>query len=812
MKLSLEWLGEFVDIADIAPAEIARRLTMATAEVEGVTRIEVPAHFKKVTTVRIVAVDPHPDPKATKIRLATVFDGARTQQIVCGAPNIEPGQIVPFAPLGTVLPGGLTIEERNIRGFVSAGMLCSDKELGLSEEGGGIRILPPGTPVGERFVDAGIIDLADDHVIEIDNKSITHRPDLWGHYGFAREIAAVFGRALKRLATVRPPPPPGAPLIPVHITVPELCYRYACAGMTHVSIVPAPTTVRARLTAVGLRPINAVVDATNYVMAELGRPLHAFDRRTIESGRIVVRTAAEGETLTTLDDRTHRLSPDDLLISDGPLPLALAGIMGGHGSAIADDTTDIVLESAVFRAAAVRRTAQRHDLRTDSSARFEKSLDPEGTVFALNRAAALIAAWVPGARLSTGVTDVYPTPYPEVRIDVTPDRIRAALGLDHVRLSDAHIVRTLRALDFGVTDEGDRLVVQVPSFRATKDVGIEQDIVEEIGRTYGYDHIPPKLPVAPTAPPRPANPQRAFEHRVRDTLCAAGFDEVYLNSLVDARTVRAAGGDPDALLTLRNVVSGVKDRLRTSLVPGVLAALGENLKHSDTVRLFEIGRGYFPRPGAHGPVEEARLAALGAAGADGDAVFFALKGAVEALTVAVRRGVAAFEPGAPGGVYRSEGPFWHPGRAAVVRVAGTTVGVLGTVHPRAADGLDLPRLRVAVAEFDLDVLFALPEQDVRYEPVPELPGTVLDFTARVPAATPVGEVGAVVAETPLPPTVRAAPTFVSVFAGPPVPAGLKAVTWRLTLQPTARALTGDEIEGVRRDVFGRLGRAGWTPG
>ncbi len=508
MKFSYQWISELVPGLDKDPAELQRLITMKTAECEGIE--PAGAHFNDVLAARVLNVTALPKGKNKSVTIDT--GGGRQAVVVCGAPNVRPGMLAPWVPPGTTL-GEKTISRAVIEGVESEGMLASAAELGINRDHAGLLDLS-GIEPGQR-----LDCLRPDWIIEIDNKSLTHRPDLWGHYGMAREVAAITGRTL--LDPVKPERlPSGAPAIGVKIADYTLCPRYSALVLEAVKVEPSPLWLQARLESIGLNPINNIVDTTNYILAELPQPMHAFDADKLAGNTIFIRSAAAGESLRALNDQTYSLTPADLVIADANSPIALAGVIGGADSAITETTTRVVLESANFHAATIRLTSARYKLRTDASVRFEKSLDPENTIRGLARAVELLACVSPGVRVVGGVADDRGPVARLPPILLPMSFVTRKLGKE---LSENTVTGILQALGFhtSVTASG-VLTVTVPSWRATKDIGLKDDLVEEVGRMVGYQEIVPAAPrVACTVPP--ANPMRLYLRQVRNQLAAQGF-------------------------------------------------------------------------------------------------------------------------------------------------------------------------------------------------------------------------------------------------------------------------------------------------
>ena len=610
MFVSWNWISELVDTSGVDPKTFAERFTLSVAEIEAV--VEVGAGLERVLVAEVVAVSPHPN--ADKLRLALCDLGDTRVQVVCGAPDLVVGMRVPFVPPGVTLPSGITVREGEVRGVASPGMLASEADLGLSEDNAGLLHLDGcDAAAGTPLLDA--VPLRD-VLYEIDNKSITHRPDLWGQYGMAREVAALLDRPLRTLPvhdlvfTQTPP-------LHVRISRHAHCRRYLCTRLAGITIAPSPVALRLRLRSLGVRPINNVVDATNLVMLETGNPLHAFDARRLAGHELTIRQAIEGETIRTLDGELRALAPSDCVITDAEAPVALAGIMGGADSEIRPDTVSVVLEAASFDGAAIRRTATRLGLRTDSSARFEKHLDPNTAHTAALRFCRVLLDLCPGAVISAGLLDVGPhidAPPAPTCVHTTRSYLRSRLGLDDAQLSDDWMDRALTALAF-VVDRvpgggGDALRVTVPSFRAGRDVSIAEDLVEELGRVYGYDRIPSEAPSVAARPPfLPAD--RAQERQARACLALGrGLTEVVLYSFESEPFLQRLGlgehdldGQPLPRLGLANHLSSDQTHLRRVLSNNLLAAMEANLLHGNSaadghkglqIGLFELSRSFVP--------------------------------------------------------------------------------------------------------------------------------------------------------------------------------------------------------------------------
>ncbi len=644
-----------------------------------------------------------------------------------------------------------------------------------------------------------------DAVFEIDNKSINHRPDLWGHYGFAREIAALYGR---KLAALAPPGgaaalagPPGAAPPAARVEAPELCPRYSLLALAGLAVAPSPPWLARLLEAVGVRPIDNVVDATNFVLLELGQPLHAFDADRLTGGEIVVRRAAAGEALVTLDGKPRRLTPEMLVIADGPRPAALAGVMGGADSEIRPATVRILLESANFDPVNIRRTAAALGLRSESSVRFEKSLDPENALLGLQRAAALIRELCPGARIAAPPADLRARPPAAVRIPLDHAFLERRLGMP---LEPARVRAIFAGLGFAVREEpGGAAAVEVPSWRATRDVLTPADLVEEVGRMIGYGAVPPVLPRIDSAPPR-AEAHAPYERRARRALAfGQGMTEVYNYSIAAEADLAAAGEGPEGHLRLVNPVAQDRVRLRLSLVPGLLGLIRVNGRQRRDFALFELGRVYFPapRPGQL-PDERRRIAGLFAAPAPGEGLFHRAKGAAEALLEELGVDQAKFVR-APAPLP----PWAAAGRTAQARAGERGLGLIAEIAPEVLARVDA-RFAAAVFELDLAEIMAAPARPDRYRPLPRFPGAGFDLAVVAPEKTESAAVSAAIREAGGE-FLEEAELF-DVWRGPALPAGRKSLAFRLLFRSPERTLTDAEVASARARIIAALESRGWA--
>jgi phenylalanyl-tRNA synthetase beta chain len=794
MKVSLSWLKDYVAI-DMELDRLTEALTMAGLEVDAVE--DRYGFLSSVVVGQVTRVEPHPN--ADRLTLCRVDTGEETREVVCGAPNVAPGIRVPLALSGTVFPDGRTLQDSVIRGVPSQGMICSEAELGLGDDHSGIMVLDGEPALGLALNEA--LNLYDP-VIEID--LTPNRPDCLSLIGVAREIAGFTGTRVHYPQTrLVDDADEIAAMTSVTIEAPDLCPRYAARLVTDVSVGPSPFWLQDRLMSIGLRPINNLVDITNFVMMETGQPLHAFDFMRLAQQRIVVRTAAEGEAFTTLDEKERRLSAETLMICDGEKPVAVGGVMGGFNSEIEPDTTQVLIESAYFSPVSIRKTAKRLQLGTDASHRFERGVDPGGTLNALDRAAALMVE-LGGGRLVKGRIDAYPAPIPQRTISLSAPDVNRFLG---TALEIEEMVEILQGIEFGVERTGeDRLVVSVPSFRV--DVSRPEDLMEEVARRSGYDNIPTTFPAMP-AETREPNPRVSVRARVRDLMAGFGFREAINYSFVHAESadrLNLSGDDRRRnVVVIQNPLSEEQSVMRTSLVPGLLETMGRNTAQQiKSLRLFEVGKVFVNRGTDDLPEETEMLAGLwtGARSEAGwleketSADFYDMKGAVESLLIALDVTGAGFT------LLRQEDcSFTRPGHTAEVRVDGQVLGLVGEVHPKVLKAYNLKQTAF-IFDLDLDLLRGRIPDSVPYRPVPKYPAVPRDITLIIERQI---EAGGVVEriwrmEEPL---VESLMLF-DVFEGDPIPAGKKSVSIRVTYRSSTKTLEEGEVGQVHQSITQRL--------
>lgn len=795
MKISLSWLKEYVDIK-MPVEELAHRITMAGTEVSGISTI---GGWENCFVGQVLKVESHPN--ADRLTLCTVDIGDRRQQVICGAPNVAEGQKVPFATVGARLfdahNGKLEIlKAARIRGVVSEGMICSERELGIGDNHDGIVVLPEDAPIG-----AALSGYMGDHILDLD--VTPNRPDCLSVLGIAREIAALTGGAVKEPECVYPegPEPIGAQAS-VEISDPDLCHRYTATLVTGVKIGPSPQWLQQRLTRAGMRPINNVVDITNYVMLEYGQPLHAFDFHTLKEGKIVVRRAGPGESFTSLDGVQRKLSPTMLVIADARDPVALGGVIGAANTEMTEDTTAVMLESASFNPTNNRQTAQILGLRTEAAIRFEKGLKPELAEIALRRATRLIQD-IAGGVVSGGLLDVFPAKGSEPdELNLTMHRLKKVLGLS---LPIGRVEKVLVSLGFKCQKQTPgELRVTVPYWRS--DISIEDDLVEEVARIVGYERIPTTM-ISTPVPYHEPQPLWELREEVRDSLVEAGMQEIISYPLVSddvLRKVKALDSGPGAL-KVANPMSSQQEYMRTSLRPTLLSILALNQRTQEgPVCIFEAGRVYLPRQEdlpeerevvagvIHGPRSESFWL-----GDEGRLDFYHAKGIVEAVLEQL---------GTEASYHTITDQTMHPGRCASVVINDTQVGLIAEVHPAVVEAFDIDGTPVAMFELDLErLLSVMPEAGRRYVPLSRFPRASRDLSILADLDVPAAKIYEIVQGHRL---VSQALLF-DVYTGENIPAGKRSLAFRIYFQSPERTLTSEEVntalQGVIRLLEKQLG-------
>ena len=792
MNLSRNWLSDFVNTDGIDNKTYADKLTITGSKVEG---FEVLGEdIENVVVAKVTSMEKHPD--SDHMWICKVDAGEKYGhdiQIVTGAQNVFVGALVPAALPVAKLPGGIVIKAGKLRGVESNGMLCSMGELKLSEhdmpgkEENGILILDADCEnrIGDDIRDVLMLN---DTTVEFEITS--NRPDCLSVIGLARETAVSFGKEL----TVKEPVVKGSGdgdkvenYLNVKISAPDLCSRYAARVVKNVKIAPSPLWLRMRLRASGVRPINNIVDITNYVMLEYGQPMHAFDYRCLDGAEIDVRRAADNEAFRSLDDIDHTLDSSMLVIADSKKACALAGVMGGANSEISDDTTTVVFESACFDGASVRVTAKKNGMRTESSARFEKGLDPENCMPGLQRACELVELLGAGDVVD-GIIDVYPTKWVQTVLPFTPARYNEFLGMN---IPEAHMVETLTKLGCRLEDGK----IYVPSFRA--DLGCMNDIAEEVCRIYGYDKIETSYMNAETTLGGRSKKQ-LFEVDTEKALVGMGLSQIHTFSFISPKFYDKVRMPEDSILRRSVVISNPLGEdtsvMRTTALPSMMEVVARNYNfNNDQAALFELASIYLPDEDTSKLPDEQKVLTLGMYGAKTD--FYAIKGVCENVLALA---------GIKGATYTacSDNAAYHPGRCAQIKTAdGTVLGIFGQAHPlmTANYGLDIP---IYIAEISFDTVYATANTEKAYRALPKYPATTRDFSFVCEEEMEVGAIMAVMTKAGGNLVENVA--LFDIYRGPQIGENKKSVSLRVTLRAADRTLTVEEADKVSKKILNDL--------
>jgi len=791
MKAPLKWLKDYVDI-EISNEELSDKLTLAGLEVSDIQVIG--GSWDKVVVGKILEINPHPN--ADRLRLATVDMGKGNQTVVCGAPNLVVGDNIAFAFAGAKLIDGHTgkteeLKPAKIRGVESSGMVCSEKELGMSENHEGILVLPADFEIGKP-----LRDYLGDAIFDID---ITpNRADCLSIMGIAREIAALTGKPFKMPDLSYPESDkPVQSYASVEIKAPDLCPRYCATIIEGITIGPSPRWMQDRLIACGARPINNMVDVTNYVMLEFGQPLHSFDYKQVRGNKIIVRRAAEGETMYTLDEQDRKFDSNILLIADAERPVAVAGVMGGLSSEIREFTTSILLESANFSQAAIHHGSQELKLASEASARFEKGLNPGLSIMAAKRATQLIVQ-LGGGKAARGVIDVYPGKKDGKPVSVNEHDVKRLLGID---LKLDAIKKCLDLLGLPCKIKGKNVLVDDPWWR--NDINCTADLVEEVARITGYDNIPETM-LSSSLPCGESAPIVSFRQDLKSFLVSTGFQEIITYPLTSQEVMQKLSASPDAkpveMLKIANPMSRELEYLRTSLRMGVLSVLSRSQRiRENNIRLFEVAKVFIPRA-KDLPRENEILCGLV------DTVtpevywqskpqpvdFYFVKGVVE--TLLARFGIKAdFVPG--------KDATLNPAKSADIMVGSNKIGVIGEVHPVVLKNFDVSD-SAFLFELDVDKLVTLASKPLVFKAVSKYPSITRDIAMLVDAAVTYQKIVDIVKAFSLVSDMQ----LFDLYEGKQVPEGKKSMAFRLTYQAADHTLKDEEVDKVQQRILERLSK------
>jgi phenylalanyl-tRNA synthetase beta chain len=795
MKVSLNWLRKYVDV-NLNKNDLADALTMVGLEVEAFSdRYD---YLNSVIIGRIVKISPHPN--ADKLKLCFVDVGSNTISVVCGAPNAKKDMLAPCALPGTCLPKGTILEKSLIHGEVSEGMLCSEIELGLGANSDGIMELDRNLSVGDPLNRAlGLSDFA----IEID--LTPNRPDCLSIIGTAREIAGIQKTKVK-YPEIRLPESFDdiTNFTSVTIIDPDLCPRYAASLVFDVTVGESPFWLQDRLISVGLKPINNIVDITNFVMMETGQPLHAFDFDRLAENRIVVRTAKKGETLTTLDGKERQLDPEMLMICDDEKPVAIGGVMGGLYSEIEDSTTKILLESAYFDPVSIRKTSKKTGLNTDASHRFERGVDPGGTITALNRATQLIAE-IGGGKLIEGAIDEYPNPIPDRIIPLSVKALNNRLG---TRLDAIEIANYLKSIEFGVEIiDDDKLQVAPPSCRV--DIGRFEDLTEEIARLYGYNNIETTYPLIP-ADHRQSSIKIDARDRIKSLMIGLGFAEAINYSFISKLSCDRLELEPDDprrhMVDILNPLSEDQSVMRTSLIPGLLETMNYNISvQNRNLKLFEIGNVFYNTGQEDSQPDEVEMLSCLWTGARIDSVWFSkeimcdfydLKGVAEELLISMGIVNTTFTSMPPESCF-----YTKPGYSARIFIENNLIGLVGEIHPKVLHNYDLKQTAF-IFELNFDQLTTLMPDTKSAQPIPKFPATSRDITLIINKNIEAFKILKSVEN--LDEELVENIYLFDVFEGNPIPAGKKSISVRITYRSSNETLEDDKVNHIHKNITDRL--------
>jgi phenylalanyl-tRNA synthetase beta chain len=803
MYLSYNWLKELVDIPkDLSPEELQEKMTLHTVEVEGVESQK--DKFKNVVVGRILEVNPHPN--ADKLQLARVDIQSDKLNIVCGANNIEAGQKVPVALVGAILPNGLEIKEAKVRGEVSQGMLCAEDELGLGEDHSGILILDEEAKIGQKLSNHLKLN---DVIIEVENKSLTNRPDLMGHLGIAREVAAFLGTKktskfneiwTNRVRKVN------RKELDIKVEANDLCPRYLGLKLNNICVQESPEWLQKRLSAVGVRPINNIVDITNYVMLATGQPLHAFDGEKVTAIR--VRRSKPGESIKTLDGQVRELPEESLVIADKERPIALAGIMGGEETEITSQTSTIILEAANFEPVSIRKTSQKVGLRTDSSSRFEKALDPYLTEIAMAECERLIRELCPKAEADSALTDAASDKDRQNEFGVEKGPIE--LDLDEVktivgaRISDERIIDILTRLGFKTErkEENNRILkVTIPTWRGTKDISIKEDLIEEVVRIYGYNDLDLSMPLVNMASPDP-HLERNIERKVKYVLSeGAGMTESYNYSFTNEERLRKLNLDPSGHIRLANPISSHHTLLKQNLVVNLVDNIKQNQAGYENISMFEVGSIYLNIAGTVDkdssgkeklPYQELVVGMV--EGGDKRDVFSSVKGKVEYLLDYFDIDFK-FRP--------SELPFgWEKeGVSAKIEAEGKNIGVVGEVRPESLKALGIKK-KTAVAEISFrDIVELAARKGPSYRPLSKYPALHRDLSFVIGGKILYNDIKEEIEN--FSDLIEKVELF-DVYEGSNLEKGQRSLAFHIIYRSQERTLQSEEVDQLQNDLFKKL--------
>lgn len=787
MFISINWIKDFVDLDGIDIENLIYKFTMSTAEVEGI--IKHGQDVENVIVAQILSVENVENSK--KLHKLMVDTGKEKLQVICGAPNVRVNAKVAFAQVGSIV-GGQKIGQATLAGQISNGMCLSEKELGISDDHSGIIILDDDAKLGE---DIKNIIPVDDIIYEVDNKSLTNRPDLWGHYGIAREIATITGRKLKPLEVEDLEMYKDLEELKINVEKQDpdqLCLRYSALRVENVNKKQASWKMKVRLFYCGMRSINLLADMTNYIMLEIGQPMHAFDNRMVSS--INVQTLKEDAKFTTLDGQERALEKGTLMIENDKEPVAIAGVMGGIASEIKEDTTTLFLESANFSAVQIRKTASKLDLRTDAAAHYEKTLDPELTKIAIARFIKVLREEDNGIKVTSRFSDCYVKKYPHIVITIDKDYIDRSIGKE---LSMDEITTTLKNLEFGLIVDGNTLTIDVPSFRATKDISQKADIIEEIARIHGYDNIEPTTSMWKVSPVQ-MDSSRELEYSSKELLATKyGMNEIHSYVWYDTQANQELGIEVKDNIKIVNGIVRLDNTLRREMAPTILYAINKNAKYMNECRVFEIGRTFdYNFDGKD--VLENKVLAMGIASTKESEkeLCYEAKSVVDSIVMINKNLNVEYK-----NIENVENNWMHPVNSFEILVNSVSLGYISVVHPKIKDNIN-SKLNIVVSEIRIDLLSQIAKKEISYKETTKYQTVNFDLSLIVNEDTKYGEIEQIIKASDMKYLIDYA--LIDIYENKEKLLGKKTITVRFTIGSYENTLTKEQIDEERNIILSTL--------
>lgn len=787
MFISINWIKDFVDLDGIDIENLIYKFTMSTAEVEGI--IKHGQDVENVIVAQILSVENVENSK--KLHKLMVDTGKEKLQVICGAPNVRVNAKVAFAQVGSIV-GGQKIGQATLAGQISNGMCLSEKELGISDDHSGIIILDDDAKLGE---DIKNIIPVDDIIYEVDNKSLTNRPDLWGHYGIAREIATITGRKLKPLEVEDLEMYKDLEELKINVEKQDpdqLCLRYSALRVENVNKKQASWKMKVRLFYCGMRSINLLADMTNYIMLEIGQPMHAFDNRMVSS--INVQTLKEDVKFTTLDGQERALEKGTLMIENDKEPVAIAGVMGGIASEIKEDTTTLFLESANFSAVQIRKTASKLDLRTDAAAHYEKTLDPELTKIAIARFIKVLREEDNGIKVTSRFSDCYVKKYPHIVITIDKDYIDRSIGKE---LSMDEITTTLKNLEFGLIVDGNTLTIDVPSFRATKDISQKADIIEEIARIHGYDNIEPTTSMWKVSPVQ-MDSSRELEYSSKELLATKyGMNEIHSYVWYDTQANQELGIEVKDNIKIVNGIVRLDNTLRREMAPTILYAINKNAKYMNECRVFEIGRTFdYNFDGKD--VLENKVLAMGIASTKESEkeLCYEAKSVVDSIVMINKNLNVEYK-----NIENVENNWMHPVNSFEILVNSVSLGYISVVHPKIKDNIN-SKLNIVVSEIRIDLLSQIAKKEISYKETTKYQTVNFDLSLIVNEDTKYGEIEQIIKSSDMKYLIDYA--LIDIYENKEKLLGKKTITVRFTIGSYEDTLTKEQIDEERNIILSTL--------